>query len=211
DLRTHPLLDAFGRLLEAAETAAAPPDFGITKPQAFSPAEKVRAGMIELCRAWAAFTEIFVRYAEAPEKFPAGNDSFYGIIAFLTLTGDNSFTRAVEHPAKCPTAETEAVLPPVLKAAAASDLDRLGSIAAFDISGLGFYLAGFLRDKGFEKAARHIETEARAFWANEGAAGAGYGGNEDKAGIRLFPKNGDWSEALPAFAVYVRGHGAGKP
>jgi hypothetical protein len=211
DLRTHPLLDAFGRLLEAAESAAAPPDFAITKSRTFSSVENIRAGMIELCRAWAVFTEAFVICAEVPEKFSAGDDSFYGIVASLTLGSGNSFTRAAEHSAESTAAGTDPVLPPVLKAAAASDLDRLGSIAAFDISGLGFYLAGLLRDKEFEKAARHIEIEARAFWANEGAAaaGTGSGGNEDSAGIRLFPKNSDWSEALPALAVYIRSHGAG--
>jgi hypothetical protein len=223
DLQTHPLLLAFGRLLEAAESAAAPFNSAVTKPPAFPAAAKSPPETLEICRAWAAFTGAFVRYAKAPAELPAGNNSFFGIIASLTLGSDNSFTRALEHSAGFSAAgqdmnlrETDTALPPVLKAAAASDLDRLGSIAAFDISALGFYLAGILKDKGLEEAARHIEAEARAFWANEAAAagtvpggdGAGSGGSEDKAGVRLFPEKGGWSAVMPAFARYIRNHGA---
>jgi predicted AAA+ superfamily ATPase len=220
DLKAHPLLLAFDRLLEAAESAAAPFNFAVTKSQAVPAAAKGPAETLELCRAWAAFTRTFVRYAESPAESPAGNDSFYGIIAFLTLGGDNSFTRRVEHSPGRIADGTDTGLPPVLKAAAASDLDRLGSIAAFDISGLGFYIAGLLKDKGLEEAARRIEAEARAFWANEGAAagtapggngtGASPRGNEDDAGIRLFPAKDAWSTAMPAFAGHIRNHGAGE-
>ncbi|MDR1586392.1 MAG: ATP-binding protein [Treponema sp.] len=219
DLKAHPLLLAFSGLLETAESAAAPLNSVVAKSRAFSAAEKNLPEALELCRAWAAFAGAFVRYAEAPAELSAGNNSFYGMIAFLALGSDNSFTRAMEYSAKRPAAGTEIALPPVLKAAAASDLDRLGSIAAFDISGLGFYLAGLLRDRGLEEAARHIEAEARAFWANEGAAGTapggngdgeGSGGGEGDAGIQLFPKNGGWSAAMPAFSGHVRNHGAGE-
>jgi hypothetical protein len=204
DLRSRPLLDTFGRLLEAAESAAGA-DFAMTKSRTL--AENVREGMLELCRAWAAFTETFVLCAEAPEESPPEDNSFYGMVASLALDGGSFFARAMERSAKGPVAGANPVLPPVLAAAAASDLDRLGSIAAFDISGLGLYLAGLLRNRGFEKAARHIETEARAFWENEGAAVNAERGGEDKAGIRLFPRNGGWSAALPALAAYVRGRG----
>jgi predicted AAA+ superfamily ATPase len=179
DLSESPLISALAELLaaldpDAASLARGPGSAAKTAPEA-----------LELCRRWAGFTESFARHG--------GTTSFYAALAALTLGADNLFTRTAEkHPED---------LPPVLKAATASDLDRLGRIAGLDITKLGFHIAGLLREKGLEDAAKHIEAEARAFWESESAG---------TAGAELFPKDSPWSKALPGFCAYIKNHGAGE-
>ena len=159
---------------------------------------------IDLFRRWAAFIENYITYSK--------NYSFYEYIAFLSLTCDNVFTRAAE------SGETPS---PLLKAAVEADMDRLGSIAAFDIAKLGFAAAEILKNSGLAAASKSIEAEARAFWTSEGNLNrrAGCAGDSSPAGnaetrtfaaaLAIFPPGSNWSQALPCFAAYVRAHGAG--
>jgi predicted AAA+ superfamily ATPase len=143
--------------------------------------------LFELCRRWAALVEAFACYA--PEA------SFYGALAALTAAADNPFARAAEcHGER---------IPPPLRAAAKNDLERLGRIAAFDISRLGFYIAGMVRDKGLGETAGNIEDEARTFWTAEGKSA------ESGAEGGIFTA-GNWGRALPDLAAHIRAHGAGE-
>ncbi|MDR0877687.1 MAG: ATP-binding protein [Treponema sp.] len=182
-LKKRPLLTAFIKLLEITQSAniAVNPDVG---------------GGLKLVRRWACFTKAFI--GNSARRFTHG--SFYEAIAFLVRTADNPFTRAAESAITNKIAAGKTI-PPLLRAAAAADLERLGRIAAFDISQLGFHIADLLRKAGLENAAQNIEAEARAFWAAEGKAAS--------VTPELFPRNENWSAALPAFIEYIRTHGAG--
>ncbi|GHV12567.1 hypothetical protein FACS189491_05820 [Spirochaetia bacterium] len=201
-LRDHPLLAAFAALLDEAagpgSTAAVP---GI------SAAAVQQTHALNLVRRWAAFTAAFIKYSQEGAK----EGSFHPAIAFLTLTAENPFTLATE-------AGGANILPPMLRIAAAGDLDRLGRIAGFDLAALGLHLGGILRDAGLGDAAQNIEAEARAFWAAEGDAVKTAGTNaaaldstaaDSKTVRELFPQTGSWSTALPVLAEYIHAHGAG--
>ncbi|GHV86904.1 hypothetical protein AGMMS50255_2000 [Spirochaetia bacterium] len=142
---------------------------------------------LNLVSRWAAFTAAFITYS------PEG--SFCSVISFLVATAENPFTLAAE-------AGGAGKLSPVLRTAAAGDLDRLGRIAGFDLAALGLHLGAMLRDAGLGEAAQSIEAEARAFWAAEGNTAEPQG---------LFPPQnaGGWGVALPALTEYIRTHGAG--
>ncbi|MDR1956315.1 MAG: ATP-binding protein [Treponema sp.] len=124
---------------------------------------------------------------------PEGAGTLYDAVAGMTLRDDNRFTRA---------AEGAEPLSPLVAALARIDLSRLGRLAAFDLSGLGFHLAGLLREAQYDAAAQAIEEEARILWATEGK---GSGSILDT----LFPENTDWGASLTAFAEYIRRVGAG--
>jgi hypothetical protein len=51
-------------------------------------AKNAGAELVELCRRWAAFTGVFIRYAK--------NESLYETVASLALEDDKPFTRASE-------------------------------------------------------------------------------------------------------------------
>ena len=143
----------------------------------------------ELLEGWAAFTGAFF--------LDNRGNSFYTALAALTLGDENPFTLA---------AERERVSP-LLEAAARADLSRLGRIARFDVSALGFYIAALLRDGGLEEAAGDCEATARALWSAEGLeASEGFG---NSAGATVFPPGSDWGEALPAVRDYIALRGAG--
>jgi hypothetical protein len=137
---------------------------------------------LELVEGWGAFTGAFLSYN--PDV------SFYTALAALTLADENLFTLAVEA-GKGP---DSAALLAVIRA----DLSRLGRIARFDVSALGFYIAGLLRDGGLEEAARECEASARALWRGEGA-GSGLP-------AELFPEDSDWGDDLPKLGEYIAAH-----
>jgi predicted AAA+ superfamily ATPase len=187
DIQEHPLIKAFGDLLNAAMDDNIVRDDVKEDGAAANNAEALTEdrGIPGLCRRWAIFTGSLVR--------SAGNGSFYDAVASLTLGADNAFTRAAEK-----YGVMDETLPPALKAVAAADLNRLGRIAVFDAADLGSCIADFLRNRKFEMAAEGIKTEAGAFSARTVSAVA-----------ELFPKNVPWAEALPAFSSYLHRNGAG--
>jgi predicted AAA+ superfamily ATPase len=199
NIKTHPLLRAFDELLAVYGSSGAG-----AKAAGVSPAAKEP---LALCGAWAAFTGTFVRYAQITGG--VSGDQFYEAVACLTLGDDNPFTRAAELLRGKPAQTAE--IPALLKILAVSDLDRLGRIADADIAGLGFHIAGLLRESGHAEAAKNIEAEARMLWADEGAASAdnaaGYAGNNHAPAI--FPRGVGWGESLPRFIAYIAKHGAG--
>jgi predicted AAA+ superfamily ATPase len=209
-LRDHSLLGTFATLLDAAATVPGSAIAGSGTTYA-----------LNLVGSWAAFiTACIEEFACAREPYGSRSNfkysregSFRQAIAFLTLTADNSFTLAAEASApveqgQTHEAETTAAergldkLTPLLRIAAAGDLNRLGRIASFDLAALGFHLGGILRDAGLGEAAQNIEAEARAFWVAEG----------DTATLRdIFPLQnpGDWGAALPELTEHIRSCGAG--
>ncbi|GHV64501.1 hypothetical protein AGMMS49587_17020 [Spirochaetia bacterium] len=211
-LRDHPLFEAFAALLDEA----AGPGTTATVPGASASAvQQIHA--LNLVSCWAAFTAAFIKHSE--------EGSFRPAVAFLAISAENPFTLAAEagsvgtstegcqdrgSPLDKPT--------PILRIAAAGDLDRLGRIAGFDLAALGLHIGGILREAGLGDAAQNIEAEARAFWAAEGDDVKSAGTNaaaldstaaDSKTVRELFPQTGDWGAALPALAEYIRTHGAG--
>ncbi|GHV45054.1 hypothetical protein AGMMS49546_30060 [Spirochaetia bacterium] len=187
-LRDHPLLGAFAALLDEAAVVPGPAVAG--SGTTASGLQQVHA--LNLVSRWAAFTAAVIKYS------PEG--AFRPAIAFLALTADNPFTLAAEAGGAGDMGGGEDKLAPVLRIAAAGDLDRLGRIAGFDLATLGLHLGGILRDTGLGDAAQNIEAEARAFWAAEGNTAE----PQD-----IFPHQDNWGAALPALAEYIRSHGAG--
>ena len=145
---------------------------------------------LDLVEKWAAFIEAFT---EEQKGY-----SFYLTLASITTLDENAFTLAAE--------AREGPLPPLLVAAAKTDLSRLGRIASFDIPGLGFSIAESCRKAGLEQIALNIEEESRVIWAAEGKKAAAPGAPELLA---LFPVDGGWGAALPGFTEYLRLRGAG--
>jgi predicted AAA+ superfamily ATPase len=178
-IKAHPLLAALRVLLRDLawhEPGNPAGDGGISS-----------SGALDLIRSWASFTETFVRHNRAY--------SFPKTVAFLAKTDDNPFTRAAER-------QEAGDIPPVLRVLAAGDLSRLGRLAALDLTRLGLYIAGILRNTGFAEEAEHI---------TEGALALGPSPEEPPGGDGdLFPPGRDWGAALPALAGYIRVHGAGK-
>ncbi|GHU72767.1 hypothetical protein FACS189450_11170 [Spirochaetia bacterium] len=193
-LRDHPLFGAFAALLD----------------EAAAPGSAVQPHTLNLVSRWAAFTAAFIRHSKEGAGGMASG-SFRHTIAFLTLTAENPFTLAAE-------AGGANTLAPVLRIAAAGDLDRLGRIAGFDPAALGLHIGNILRNAGLGDAAQNVEAEARAFWAAEGDALNTAGTNaaavdstaaNNKTAQKLFPQTGSWSAALSALAEYIHAHGAG--
>jgi predicted AAA+ superfamily ATPase len=153
----------------------------------------------DLISGWSAFAGTFIRCGRGC--------SFYSMTAFLTLTDDNPFTRAAE-------ARTRDELSPVLWTLAKNDLSRLGRLAAFDIPGLGAYMAAFLKEAGActGAGALYIEEESRCLGAAAGEIPAAFFGTagDSRAFTGIFPEKADWGTALPALAAYIRAHGAGE-
>jgi predicted AAA+ superfamily ATPase len=149
--------------------------------------------------------------------------SFYHLVAHLTLSDDNLFTRA---------AETCEEVPPFTEALARADLCRLGRIALFDISALGVHIAEALRNAGAAQSADSIADEAQAAaartecqtlfpaqgdWGDAGGVRHFSGGADTAAESAarercqtLFPAQGDWGASLPVFRAYIHAHGAGE-
>jgi predicted AAA+ superfamily ATPase len=145
---------------------------------------------LDLVEKWAAFIEAFT---EEQKGY-----SFYLTLASMTTLDENAFTLAAE--------AREGPLPPLLLVAAKTDLSRLGRIASFDIPGLGFSVAETCRKAGLEQIALNIEEESRVIWAAEGKKAAAPGAAEL---LDLFPADGGWGAAVPAFTEYLRRRGAG--
>ncbi|MDR3167049.1 MAG: ATP-binding protein [Treponema sp.] len=145
-------------------------------------------GAPEILRPWAVFTGTFFLYNR--------ENSFYTTLASLTVADENPFTLAAEG--------GMGRVSPLLFAVAGTDLSRLGRIARFDLSVLGFYIATLLQKEGLEEAARDCEKTARALWLAEGAGDSG-----NFAGAQVFPQDSDWEEALPHLGDYIAAHGAG--
>jgi predicted AAA+ superfamily ATPase len=110
--------------------------------------------------------------------------------------------------------ESTDLLPPTLNALAASDLSRLGRLAAFDLPGLGAHLAGLLEKAGLEESAAHIKEAARLMGGADSVLGGDGVGTSGGAGFgipaTLFPKDADWGKSLPVLANHIRTHGAGE-
>ncbi|MDR3167560.1 MAG: ATP-binding protein [Treponema sp.] len=145
-------------------------------------------GASEILRPWAVFTGNFFLYNR--------ENSFYITLASLTVADENPFTLAAEG--------GMGRVSPLLLAVTGTDLSRLGRIARFDLSALGFYIAALLQKEGLEEAARDCEETARALWLAEGAGGSG-----NFARAQVFPQDSDWGEALPHLGDYIAAHGAG--
>ncbi|MDR0589188.1 MAG: ATP-binding protein, partial [Spirochaetaceae bacterium] len=143
---------------------------------------------LKLLRAWSAFMGTFFLYNPG--------DSLYTALAFLVLSDENPFTLAAEG--------GQGRDSPLLLAVTKADLSRLGRIARFDITQLGFYIAALLRDEGLEDAARDCEKTARVLWMTGEAENSG-----KFDGVKIFPPDSDWGEALPALGDYIASHGAG--
>ncbi|GHT56360.1 hypothetical protein FACS1894109_05070 [Spirochaetia bacterium] len=192
-LRSHPLLGAFSVLLDEAAT---PGSASATPGVSAAGLQQIHA--LNLVSRWAAFTAAFFQHSKEGAK---GMDcgSFRSAIAFLAITAENPFTLAAEVSVFAERGLDKPV--PVLRIAAAGDLDRLGRIAGFDLAALGLHIGGILRDAGLGDAAQNIEAEARAFWAAEG--------DVVKAAGEIFPQTGNWGAALPALVEYIGAHGAG--
>ncbi|MDR2606973.1 MAG: ATP-binding protein [Treponema sp.] len=188
-LRSRPLMETFGNLLETALSASV--DLNHAKNGRINPEHSAHFdSALKFSKAWSAFTGSFIA-AQAPVS--AGRGSFYAVIAEMTLYDENAFTLALE---KDPDS-----LPQFLRTAAAADLNRLGNIAAFDFSALGFRGAEILRACGLGEASRRMEAEARAFWAAD----------SEESPPSVFPRGDSWETAMPKLAEHIRHHGAGDP
>jgi predicted AAA+ superfamily ATPase len=138
--------------------------------------------------------------------------SFWACVRELALSSDNPFTRAVERGDRITGDETMtggSAIPPLLTQLARDDLDRLGRIAAFDLSALGFSIALYLRARNLEEAASHIEAEARILWRSEGAGP----GDKPDAGPpdrqAPFRPGTPWGAFPEEAAAHIRRRGAG--
>jgi predicted AAA+ superfamily ATPase len=173
-LKDNPLIRAFRKLLSGVSSGIRP---------------------LDLIGDWAAFTGTFIRCGRGC--------SFYSMVAFLTLSDDNPFTRA---------AEARDKVPPVLWTLAKNDLSRLGPIAAFDLPGLGAHIAALLEGTADAGPGALIAEEARCLGAAAGEIPPAFPGSagDARALARIFPENADWGTALPALAEYIRAHGAGE-
>jgi predicted AAA+ superfamily ATPase len=196
NVRTDPVIMSFEALLEGVSAYA-----GAGVKQGIN---VHAAGLLSL---WSAFTARFIQRGRENAQRAAGrHESFYDYISVLTLTDDNSFTRAAETDAVSWLSADETAAVTLLQSAAANDLDRLGRIAAFDLTRLGFHLAFILREAGFHDAAKGVDAEARAFWA---AAGDEAGGGGSAPRSFTFPAGKNWGKELSCFAAHIRAHGAG--
>ena len=172
-LRKHPLLQSLETLL------------GILSPGALP---------LDVVRCWSRFMTAMARPRGLNYTALNRFDSFYSRIAFLTVAGDNAFTRQLE-------AAVPDRLPPALLVLAENDLSRLGRIAALDLRSLGAYAAGLLAEAGLKEGAAALEKEAQAL--------AGSDFPEDGAPEGLFSGDAGWGAALSKLGAHIRAHGAG--
>jgi predicted AAA+ superfamily ATPase len=185
-IKEHPLISALRNLLEDL-SAVFPEKFPMERTE--GPVFEISDSSLDLVHDWALFTEAFTQNQR-------GN-SFYVTLAWLTLTDDNPYTRAVER---------QETLSPLLSTVAKTDLSRLGRIASFDIPAMGFQVADMVRKSGLDQLAQNVEEESRVFWAAEGKKTL----TENMEPLfRLFPENTNWGTALPAFTDRIRAAGAG--
>jgi predicted AAA+ superfamily ATPase len=182
DSAAHPLLRTFRSLLEEGGSVAGERPL---KPEK----------LLALLRCWAKFVRALAEQSSAAA--PTGA-SFFSAVRDIVLFGDNQFTRTAEA-----AGSGASSLPPLLAQLARDDLDRLGRIAAFDVSALGFAIALRLRAGDLEDAAAQVEAAARGLWQLEGQASAAA---PEEA---LFAAVGPWGESLGDFVAYLRRHGAG--
>ncbi|MDR2304614.1 MAG: ATP-binding protein [Treponema sp.] len=186
-LRSKPLMETFGALLETELSVSA--GLNHAKNDTIKPEHSVHFdGALKFSTAWSAFTGSFIA---AQTLVSAGCSSFYTLIAEMTLYDENVFTLALE--------KDPVFLPQFLRVAAAADLNRLGNIAVFDLSALGFRGAEILRSSGLGEASRRMEAEARAFWAADSEEGAPF----------IFPRGDSWETVMPKLAEHIRHSGAG--
>jgi predicted AAA+ superfamily ATPase len=165
-LKKHILIRCFKKLLDEVSREAEP---------------------LDLVRAWSRFTEALI--------LQNGDASFHSCIRFLTISGDNTFTRKAENSFE--------QIPQALRALAAGDLSRLGRLAAFDLAGLGVHLAERLRKAGLAESADSIEESGRML-------GLEPVGSLEPATAPILSLEGDWGKALPELAEYIRRRGAGE-
>jgi predicted AAA+ superfamily ATPase len=196
--------------------------------------------LLSLPRRWALFVrehESFARLVSTGAGSPAvpanrrGCLSFYCCIRELALSSDNPFTQAAEKGARLRSDGIntgEMVIPSLLAQLATGDLERLGRIAGFDISTLGFSIALSLRSRNLEDAASQIEAEVRSLWRAEddGLVNRPDGSNNDPsrliheagnvtmpdnlaAGPALFQPGTAWGRSLENFTAHIHRHGAG--
>ncbi|MDR2398563.1 MAG: ATP-binding protein [Spirochaetaceae bacterium] len=155
---------------------------------------------LSLVSLWGAFMASLVE-TEGSIPDAAGRGDWYHTLAWLTLWDDNPFTRAAE----AHSGELDFVRFPAVLALAKGDLSRLGRLAAFDLSGLAFYLGMLLRDlePALDIPAQAIEAEGRLL----GSAAGTY--TAIPLLDRLFPFETDWALGIGAFATYIHQNGAG--
>jgi predicted AAA+ superfamily ATPase len=152
----------------------------IVRSDVAGPYGKAAAFFPVLVRSWSDF----VRTMTCWEDF-----SFYNAAASLTLDSENPFTLAAE----------KGPFPEGFKVFVENDLSRLERIASLDIISLGRFVSAAAKKAGLPGCqSREFEGEAAAL------AGMGQGA---APGVEIF--SGSWAAALPAFALYLRRHGAG--
>jgi predicted AAA+ superfamily ATPase len=182
-LRDTPLIKAFTELLEAVAS---------------------KGGNNEepcLVRPWACFMSSLVETEIACQE--GAVPDFYHAVAWMSLTDDNRFTRTAElHPI------TSGIntFPQGMATLAKLDLSRLGRIAAFAISGVGFYIGALIRQglPYLAIPAHTIEEEARFLWEVEGKRAGAYPLLDT-----LFPEQSDWGAALGDLIAHIQRTGAG--
>ncbi|MDR0558152.1 MAG: ATP-binding protein [Treponema sp.] len=171
-IREEPLMRAFLAALDASEAA---------------PLGGATGGAQAIVGAWSGFMAALLVWQDSAACSPTWRSA----VESLALHADNEFTRTAER--------KDAKLSLFLKTLANIDLERLFRIAAFDVSGFGFAMAGIARKAGFEAAAAHIEMCARALWEAEAST--------DKPPVLPFLEKTMWSgERLFA---HIRAKGAG--
>ncbi|MDR2632149.1 MAG: ATP-binding protein [Treponema sp.] len=186
-LRDRPLIQAFTALLQALAAQGA---------------DKDAQGLI---RPWACFMASLVE-TELPCQeggLQQGQGDLYHAVAWMSLTDDNLFTRTAElHPI------TRAIdsFPQGLFSLAGLDLSRLGRIAAFASSRVGFHIGALIREglPYLDKAAHTLEEEARFLREAEGQGAGAYPLLDT-----LFPYHSDWSAALADLIAHIQRSGAG--
>ncbi|MDR1972208.1 MAG: ATP-binding protein [Treponema sp.] len=209
DCGETPLLGAFRFLLEewALVSPEAPEALGRNRPGPPAGGKPP----LSLLRCWAALVREIVRGPGAPDaesdhpgasNLGAPETSFFSRVRDLALSSDNPFTLAVERGAAGP----------LLTRLAGGDLERLGRIAAFDISALGFAIALYLRSWGLEAAASGVEAEARSLWQAEGRGDAAVAAASLKTEGPVQKPEGRPPQVLWSpedFAAHIRRSGAG--
>jgi hypothetical protein len=176
NLKKSPLITGFANLLEMfVKTCPRRPsdrEDGRSKPRGYDAGRRISRRASEhsltLIAAWASFIEALLVCPQNAEAASAQSDGlnqrpntvFCSAIASLVLADRNPFSLSAQ--------TADGALSPLLLALTQADLVRLERIAGFDISALGFHIAGFLHKTGFEQAASDIEAASRALWSEEG-------------------------------------------
>ena len=142
------------------------------------------AGKVQ--KAWACFMSALIAQGL--------NYSLYSTVAYLTLGDENPFTLAAEF-------QGASDLNPVLVAAAANDLARLGRIASLDPGALAITAAKMVA----ANSRKAMEAEGRAFKACVTEASV-----TEKIINTVFPPGSPWDADMPGFCEYLFRSGAGE-